>query len=113
MAAYEITQGNIFEEIPIRIQNTGYANSLLWEIEPKNEYRQMELAGQNILESRIESTINIIDEYLQDANKYDFYLRNLQRYQSQLNSINQKRVNLPIVAFLLCLTVISFSVKRT
>lgn len=96
MAHAGFTFDNIYTEIPVRVQNTHLINALLVELEEgttaDSEFERLSLAGTaSYAERHVEYAVDTLDELSAEQNKYQFYMRNVQRQQAQQNAFIQKR----------------------
>jgi translation initiation factor 3 subunit H len=97
LAAAGKTHADIFEEIPIKIQNTSLANALLYELEsrgvvPKPDPARLETTSNQLLEKNMEFLIEESEELISEQNKLQYHYRALQRQQqSQSKWIQQRK----------------------
>lgn len=85
----------IYQEIPVKIQNTHLANALLIELEDgvtaDSEFDRLELSGTAYVEKHVEYVIDCLDDLSAEQGKFQYYQRNLQRQQAQQAALIQKR----------------------
>lgn len=97
LAASGKTHADIFEEIPIKIQNTSLANALLYEIESrgvvaKPDAARLETTSTQLLEKNMEFLIEESEELISEQNKLQYgYYRAVQRQQQQQAKWIQQR----------------------
>lgn len=96
LAASGKTHSDIFEEIPIKIQNSSLANALLYELEsrdviPKPDATRLEVTSSQVLEKNMEFLIEETEELISEQNKLQYHYRAVQRQQQSQSKWLQQR----------------------
>lgn len=91
-----ITWKEIFEEIPVNLQNTPLATAMLAEIEPPTVIKQIDVDKLNLsvlptLERNLEFVTDCLDDSVMEQQKVSYYHRNVARQQQQQAQWLQKR----------------------
>jgi translation initiation factor 3 subunit H len=90
------THTDIFEEIPIKIQNSSLANALLYELESrgvveKPDSMRLEMTSSQLLQKNLEFMIEESEELISEQNKLQYHYRAVQRQQQQQSKWIQQR----------------------
>jgi len=90
-----VSYNEIWEEIPIRIHNSGLIAAFLTELEEsgkaESDFEKLNLSTNPYLEKNLESLSDCLDVIAQEQQKFQIYQRNLARQQTQRSSWLQKR----------------------
>jgi len=94
--AGNITWKEIFEEIPVNLQNSALAAAMLAEIEPPSVIKQIDVDKLNLsvlptLERNLEFVTDCLDDAVMEQQKVSYYHRNVARQQQQQAQWLQKR----------------------
>ena len=94
--AGNITWKEIFEEIPVNLQNSPLATAMLAEIEPPSVIKQIDVDKLNLsvlptLERNLEFVTDCLDDAVMEQQKVSYYHRNVARQQQQQAQWLQKR----------------------
>jgi translation initiation factor 3 subunit H len=86
---------DIFEEIPIRVNNSLLTHALLLELEESKtmdcDFDKLDLSTNQFLERNLEFLIDSLDDLSAEQSKFQYHQRNLQRQQAQQTVWLQKR----------------------
>jgi len=95
LAKGQVSFNEIWEEIPIRIHNSGLISAFLTELEEsgrvESDFEKLDLSTNPYLEKNLEALSDCLDVIAQEQQKFQIYQRNLQRQQSQRSVWLQKR----------------------
>lgn len=95
LAKGKVTYNEIWEEIPIRIHNSGLISAFLTELEEsgkvESDFEKLGLSTNPYLEKNLESLSDCLDVIGQEQQKFQLYQRNLQRQQTQRSAWLTKR----------------------
>jgi len=90
-----LTFSDIFEQIPIKIHNSYLINALLYDMKDSDatcaHFERLNLSTNPFLEKNLEFLTECLDDLATEQNKYQFYLKNLQRQQLAMHSYIQKK----------------------
>jgi len=90
----KISFENVFKEVKVLIRTSHMARALLYELEDqtlRKKQEQLDISSSSFLERNVRSMMDCVDELANESNKYHYYLRNVQRQQSQQQQILTKR----------------------
>lgn len=94
LRAAKVSFDAVFDELPVVIRSSHLARALLHEFatDPHLEsFEQLDISSNSFLERNVKCLMDCVDHLGNEANKYHFYQRNLQRQQMEQNKILAKR----------------------
>lgn len=88
----KITFENVFKEVPVVIRTSHLARALLHELgqeqlrprkgkEQKHDFEQLDITSNSFLERNVRSLMDCVDELGNESQKFNFYMRNVQRQE--------------------------------
>jgi len=96
LKAANLAWNDVFEELPIRIQNGNLARALLASIEPSQasqtpDFGELQLGSGPMLLKTLDFMNEFLDDTVAEQQKVSFYHRNVGRQQAQQSQWLQKR----------------------
>jgi translation initiation factor 3 subunit H len=94
-AKFDVSAGDILEEVPIKVHNSHLVHGFLYELrEDKSmscEFDRLTIGANPFLEKNLGILSDCIDEYSQEQGKFQYYQRQVTRQKANIKTHQDKR----------------------